>query len=1086
MRLLRPFGAVLLVLASLAAAAASPAAAAVPQLKRYPYLTDLVGTAVTVNWATDRSATTGSASWGAVDGTGACAPTNAVAATKTGITVGSVAEYQWSAQLTLPSSGKYCYRVFLGTSDLLGADPSPAFTTQVPAGSTEPFSFAVFGDWGQGLSGGNPDEAAVLAQVAASGARFALTVGDNAYSGGSQTNYGDLQQTGANVSGVFGPQYWAGPGRSIPLFAAIGNHGFTSSATSPNTDLLNFPQDRAVAQSNGRYVKEQNCCVNGTTAAYYPSAWYAFDAGTARIYVLSADWADTNLGTGNVYSNDYAAHWAPGTPQYQWLQADLAAHPSSVKLAFFHYPMYSDQKAQKSDTALQGSASLEGLLAANHVGIAFTGHAHIYERNPSTLTGTITTYVTGGGGGAPQPVAELPCGAFDAYAIGWSATKSKGSKCGAAPVPDAASRVYHFLKVTVNGTTVTVTPTDELGRTFDVQTYDFSGIPPDTVIDSGPSGLTNATSAQLTFHATQPSATFACTIDAGAAAPCTSPVSYSGLTQGAHTFSVVATTTSGTDPIAATASWTVDSVAPTQPTGLTANAPSPSLVNLNWTASTDANGVTGYDITRDGAALASVSGATTSFADTTVAASTTYQYQVVARDAAGNSSPNAVVSVTTPGPTLPVFTDGFETGNLAAWTSATGLTVQGTLTHTGGFAAQANTTNGNTYAKKTLPGSYADGYSSIWFNLQSTSSQVNLLRHRTGADASLAYVFLSPTGALGVRNDIAATTTTSSTVVTGGWHQLELHTLVNGTASVIEVWLDGMRIDSLSSSTANLGTTPIGKIQIGDVQTGRTYNVAIDDVAFGIQRIGWTVDSVAPTQPTGLTANAPSPSLVNLNWTASTDANGVTGYDITRDGAALASVSGATTSFADTTVAASTTYQYQVVARDAAGNSSPNAVVSVTTPGPTLPVFTDGFETGNLAAWTSATGLTVQGTLTHTGGFAAAGEHHERQHVREEDVARLVRRRLLEHLVQPPKHLEPGEPAAPPHRRRCLARIRVLEPHRCARGAQRHRRHDHHQLHRGHWRMASARAAHAGQRHGERHRGLARRHAHRLTLVIDR
>jgi hypothetical protein len=34
--------------------------------------------------------------------------------------------------------------------------------------------------------------------------------------------------------------------------------------------------------------------------------------------------------------------------------------------------------------------------------------------------------------------------------------------------------VYHFLLVSVDGTTVTVTPTDELGRTFDQQTYDFA------------------------------------------------------------------------------------------------------------------------------------------------------------------------------------------------------------------------------------------------------------------------------------------------------------------------------------------------------------------------------------------------------------------------------------------------------------------------------------------------------------------------------------------------------------------------------------------------------------------------------------
>jgi hypothetical protein len=34
--------------------------------------------------------------------------------------------------------------------------------------------------------------------------------------------------------------------------------------------------------------------------------------------------------------------------------------------------------------------------------------------------------------------------------------------------------VYHFLLVTVNGSTVTVRPTDETGRAFDVQTYAFS------------------------------------------------------------------------------------------------------------------------------------------------------------------------------------------------------------------------------------------------------------------------------------------------------------------------------------------------------------------------------------------------------------------------------------------------------------------------------------------------------------------------------------------------------------------------------------------------------------------------------------
>jgi hypothetical protein len=128
----------------------------------------------------------------------------------------------------------------------------------------------------------------------------------------------------------------------------------------------------------------------------------------------------------------------------------------------------------------------------------------------------------------------------------------------------------------------------------------------------------------------------------------------------------------------------------------------------------------------------------------------------------------------------------------------------------------------------------------VFVNLHSASSQVNLLRHRTAADASLAYVFVTASGQLGLRNDVAGTTTTSSAAILpgSGWHEVELHTIVNGTSSTIEVWLDGVRVDALSTTSANLGTTAVGKMQIGEVQSGRTYNVVFDDAAFGTQRVG--------------------------------------------------------------------------------------------------------------------------------------------------------------------------------------------------------------------------------------------------------
>ena len=152
-------------------------------LTRAPYLTDLVALHVNVNWATDQSATTGSLQWGPVTG-GTCTLSTTMTAARNAasITVGTVEEYQWKAALTLPAQGTYCYRPFLASTDLLGANPSPQFTTQAAAGDTAPFSFDVFGDWGSvDGNGKNADQANLMAQIAASGARFAVTVGDNGY-----------------------------------------------------------------------------------------------------------------------------------------------------------------------------------------------------------------------------------------------------------------------------------------------------------------------------------------------------------------------------------------------------------------------------------------------------------------------------------------------------------------------------------------------------------------------------------------------------------------------------------------------------------------------------------------------------------------------------------------------------------------------------------------------------------------------------------------------------------------------------------------------------------------------------------------
>jgi chitodextrinase len=96
---------------------------------------------------------------------------------------------------------------------------------------------------------------------------------------------------------------------------------------------------------------------------------------------------------------------------------------------------------------------------------------------------------------------------------------------------------------------------------------------------------------------------------------------------------------------------------------------------------------------------------------------------------------------------------------------------------------------------------------------------------------------------------------------------------------------------------------------------------------------GSAADDQVPTAPADLTATAPGSNLVELRWTAASDNVGVTGYEIFRNGAPLATTTSAVTSYSDATVAGGTSYDYQVRARDSAGNVSvPSSTATVTTP----------------------------------------------------------------------------------------------------------------------------------------------------------
>ncbi len=508
-----------------------------PVLARAPYVTDLTQTSAVVNWATNPDIH-GSISYGP---TGSCTanvvPVLSGMVTQVRVspnpttTYAARLDYQSSVPLTGLSAGTaYCYEVFgSGTSavDLLPASqPSQTFTTLDPVDlrSTTPLTFAVVGDFGETSNRGqasdpnansptsvNTNQAAIQSLIGSSGARFVISVGDIAYNDGGNYNYGDLQQTGASVGGaglteisdIFGASYWPLTG-GIPLFTAGGNHG-------QNANLLNtWPEPVTASSSSGRYAMEAYPSIDGTNPANYPSAWYAFSSGNVRFYTLDGSWTEANVGmaggsacpytagtaTCKAYQVDADAHFQPTSAEYQWLVNDLQTHPGGIKLAFFHYPLRSDNATQDSDVYLQ--QTLEPLLAKYGVQIAFSGHAHDYERNLTAGPNTILSYVTGGGGGVISTVAGKGCSSWDAYAIGWTYGTGTGQKCGSAPAPTSDSMVYHFLKITIQGNTVVVDPINAAGQVFDEQTYTFA-----MPVPSAPSNVvataTSATSAGLTW-----------------------------------------------------------------------------------------------------------------------------------------------------------------------------------------------------------------------------------------------------------------------------------------------------------------------------------------------------------------------------------------------------------------------------------------------------------------------------------------------------------------------------------------------------------------------------------------------------------
>jgi hypothetical protein len=165
---------------------------------------------------------------------------------------------------------------------------------------------------------------------------------------------------------------------------------------------------------------------------------------------------------------------------------------------------------------------------------------------------------------------------------------------------------------------------------------------PETTITAGPGALSNTGSATFSFASDKPKARFACALDSGPFATCTSPFALT-VGDGRHDFQVAAIVDGSSDPTPAIWTWTVDTTAP---------APVKARVSvrygrfsLAW-GSLDALGASTVTIYRSTSEKQAASqqiyrGSGRGYVDRKFHNGAYHRYRAVATDAAGNVGPAA-------------------------------------------------------------------------------------------------------------------------------------------------------------------------------------------------------------------------------------------------------------------------------------------------------------------------------------------------------------------------------------------------------------------------------------------------------------
>jgi hypothetical protein len=117
----------------------------------------------------------------------------------------------------------------------------------------------------------------------------------------------------------------------------------------------------------------------GAAAGAPGEGWYSYELGAWHVVVLNSNC-------------DFVGGCNEGSAQLDWLEADLAAHPTACTLAYWHHPRYTSGRHGDDPR----TEPLWRALSDAGADLVLAGHDHDYERN-GPVDG-IRSFVVGTGG----------------------------------------------------------------------------------------------------------------------------------------------------------------------------------------------------------------------------------------------------------------------------------------------------------------------------------------------------------------------------------------------------------------------------------------------------------------------------------------------------------------------------------------------------------------------------------------------------------------------------------------------------------------------------------------------------------------